>query len=196
MNTIGGFQCDCENGFVGAPPRVQCKAPCEEVKCGSHAYCKPDGVEAYCICEDGWTFNPADIAAGCVDINECDKAHGPNGRCGANAICVNNPGSFACQCPAGFSGNPLTKCMDIDECLEPNACGPGAICRNSPGSYQCECPEGSIPDPDPKVKCVGIVTCKSSDDCPGNAICDPQKRCLCPTPNIGNDCRRKSYLIL
>lgn len=41
-------------------------APCDEVTCGDHAYCKADGHEAYCICEDGWTFNPNDIAAGCV----------------------------------------------------------------------------------------------------------------------------------
>lgn len=45
---------------------VECKAPCEDVKCGNHAYCKPDGNEAYCICEDGWTFNPSDISAGCI----------------------------------------------------------------------------------------------------------------------------------
>lgn len=41
-------------------------APCDDVKCGEHAYCKPDGQEAYCICEEGWTFNPSDIAAGCI----------------------------------------------------------------------------------------------------------------------------------
>jgi len=41
-------------------------APCDEVTCGEHAFCKADGHEAYCICEDGWTFNPNDIAAGCV----------------------------------------------------------------------------------------------------------------------------------
>lgn len=42
------------------------KAPCDEVTCGEHAFCKPDGHEAYCICEEGWTFNPNDIAAGCI----------------------------------------------------------------------------------------------------------------------------------
>lgn len=41
-------------------------APCQGVTCGPHAFCKPDGHEAYCICEEGWTFNPNDIAAGCV----------------------------------------------------------------------------------------------------------------------------------
>lgn len=189
-NNIGSFHCECENGYVGAPPMVACKAPCEDVKCGDHAYCKPDGQEAYCICEDGWTFNPNDIAAGCIDIDECDTINGPSGRCGINAICTNLPGTFACQCPLGFSGNPSTQCIDVDECVKQSTCGIGAICRNLPGNYSCECPEGTIADPDPKTKCNEIVTCLTDGDCPGNAICDQDKRCLCPEPNIGNDCRR------
>jgi len=43
-------------------------APCEDVKCGPHAFCKPEGQEAYCICEEGWTFNPNDVAAGCIGM--------------------------------------------------------------------------------------------------------------------------------
>lgn len=188
-NTVGSFHCECENGYVGAPPMVQCKAPCEDVKCGDHAYCKPDGQEAYCICEDGWTFNPSDIAAGCIDIDECDKINGPSGRCGQNALCTNLPGTFACHCPPGYSGNPSVQCNDIDECSKHSSCGIGAICINQPGSFTCECPEGSVPDPDPKTKCNEIVTCNADSDCPGNAICDHLKRCLCPEPNVGNDCR-------
>lgn len=57
------------------------------------------------------------------------------------------------------------------------------------GGYTCRCPDDSIADPDPTVRCVPIVTCVSNNDCPGNAICDAEKRCLCPQPNIGNDCR-------
>lgn len=106
-------------------------------------------------------------------------------------MCTNQPGSFQCHCPPGYSGNPLQKCLDINECGKPNACGLGAVCKNLPGSYSCECPEGSVPDPDPKIKCNEIVTCKKDDDCPGNAVCDNLNRCLCPEPNVGNDCRRK-----
>lgn len=126
-----------------------------------------------------------------ADIDECDKVNGPSGRCGENAICTNLPGTFACQCEPGFAGNPNTKCSDIDECQKLNACGLGAVCINSVGSYTCECPEGTVPDPDPKSKCNEIVTCNSDVDCPGNAICDNKKQCLCPEPNVGNECRRK-----
>lgn len=91
---------------------------------------------------------------------------------------------------------PFERCFnpfetDIDECARADTCGHGATCTNTEGSYSCTCPEGTIPDPDPYIKCVGIVTCEVDGDCPGNAICDPQKRCLCPEPNVGNDCRRE-----
>mgnify|MGYP002715707603 CR=1 FL=1 len=82
--------------------------------------------------------------------------------------------------------------IDINECINKDACGNGAVCVNKPGSFTCQCPEGTIPAPDAHVKCVGVVTCKKNSDCPGNAICDSQHRCLCPEPNIGNDCRRKN----
>lgn len=188
-NTPGSYHCECENGFVGTPPRILCKAPCEDVKCGPHAYCKPDRTEAYCMCEEGWTYNPSDISAGCIDIDECDAVHGPSGRCGQNAICRNVPGSYSCECPKGFNGNPAIQCFEINECTQEGRCGPGAICKNLPGSYECTCPDGTLPDPDPSVRCVAIVTCANDEGCPGNSICDQSHRCLCPEPNIGNDCR-------
>lgn len=169
---------------------MECKAPCADVICGPHAYCKPDGAEAYCICEEGWTYNPSDIAAGCVDIDECDASvQGSSGRCGQNALCTNTPGGYTCQCPPGFSGNAAVQCIDLDECSKPNRCGAGATCRNVPGSFECSCPDGTVPDPDPSIRCIAIVSCKSDTECPGNAICDERNRCLCPVPNVGNDCR-------
>uniref|UniRef100_A0A182M1U8 EGF-like domain-containing protein n=1 Tax=Anopheles culicifacies TaxID=139723 RepID=A0A182M1U8_9DIPT len=189
VNIPGSYRCECEAGFIGTPPRVPCKPPCADVKCGKNAYCKAEGQEAFCICDEGWTFNPSDIAAGCVDIDECDPAQGPNGRCGLNAICTNHPGSYSCTCPPGFTGEPTRQCQDVDECARPGACGVNALCKNLEGSHQCSCPAGSIADPDPSVRCISIVACSKDADCPGNAVCDQQKRCLCPEPNVGNDCR-------
>lgn len=121
-------------------------------------------------------------------MNECDKANGPSGRCGSNAQCTNLPGTFACQCQPGFTGNPNQQCTDVDECTLANSCGVGAVCHNYPGGFSCECPEGTVPEPDAKTKCNEILTCKLDADCPGNSLCDKRK-CLCPEPNVGNDCR-------
>ncbi|SPP80067.1 blast:Fibrillin-1, partial [Drosophila guanche] len=190
LNTPGSYRCDCEAGYVGSPPRMACKQPCEDVRCGPHAYCKPDQNEAYCVCEEGWTYNPSDVAAGCVDIDECDELHGPFGSCGQNATCSNTAGGYSCACPPGYSGDPHSKCVDVDECRTGSKCGSGAECVNMPGGgYTCRCPEHTIADPDPSVRCVPIVSCTTNENCPGNAICDETKRCLCPEPNIGNDCR-------
>ena len=44
------------------------------------------------------------------DIDECDKSLGPNGKCGANALCSNSPGGFSCACQAGYTGDPYVNC--------------------------------------------------------------------------------------
>lgn len=46
--------------------------------------------------------NEGEESAVCVDINECSTG---THACDINAICVNEPGSFACQCKAGYTGD-------------------------------------------------------------------------------------------
>lgn len=45
----------------------------------------------------------------CRDIDECN-AQLDHPTCGLNALCKNLPGSYECQCPPGFNGNPYTSC--------------------------------------------------------------------------------------
>ena len=40
--------------------------PCSEVNCGKHASCRIEGTEAFCVCDEGWTYNPKKISAGCL----------------------------------------------------------------------------------------------------------------------------------
>jgi hypothetical protein len=83
--------------------------PCKGVSCSAHAFCRaePGGGEAYCVCEEGWTYDPARPAAGCVDVDECGLA----GTCGENTLCTNTPGNYVCQCKPGYTGNPQVRCI-------------------------------------------------------------------------------------
>ena len=112
-----------------------------------------------CECPAGY----ADDGAGnCVDINECETdAH----TCGANAACVNTPGSHACSCSAGYApvGDSLQnlQCADIDECvMGAHSCGgqDNAHCANTVGDYECSCYVDHLPlnPDDPKnPQCQG-----------------------------------------
>jgi len=49
-------------------------------------------------------------------------------------------GDGKCQCPAGFRGDGVKKCEDIDECKERKACQcPECNCRDTWGGYDCTC---------------------------------------------------------
>jgi hypothetical protein len=49
-------------------------------------------------------------------------------------------GNGKCQCPAGFRGDGVKKCEDINECKEKKACQcPECSCRDTWGDYECTC---------------------------------------------------------
>ena len=43
-----------------------CKDACLDVNCGQHSKCQIEGIEAFCVCDEGWTYNPKEISAGCI----------------------------------------------------------------------------------------------------------------------------------
>uniref|UniRef100_A0A8C8BT09 Fibrillin-2 n=1 Tax=Otus sunia TaxID=257818 RepID=A0A8C8BT09_9STRI len=124
----------------------------------------------------GFTF---DIHTGkAVDIDECKEIPG---IC-SNGVCINQIGSFRCECPTGFSYNDLLLvCEDIDECSNgDNLCQRNADCINSPGSYRCECAAGFKLSPN--GACVDRNECLEIPNVCSHGLCVDMQggyQCIC-----------------
>ncbi|CAH1248684.1 CSMD1 [Branchiostoma lanceolatum] len=80
-------------------------------------------------CKDGEIKQGVDCYMDeCADPNICP-----------NAMCINRPGSYSCQCLPGYEG-PV--CADIDECRYAGFCPDHSICTNTDGDYYCTCLQG------------------------------------------------------
>uniref|UniRef100_A0A8C3X9N4 Fibrillin 3 n=1 Tax=Catagonus wagneri TaxID=51154 RepID=A0A8C3X9N4_9CETA len=91
-----------------------------------------------------------------LDIDECGEIPA---IC-AKGICINQIGSFRCECPSGFSYNSaLLVCEDVDECASGESpCQQNADCINIPGSHRCQCARGYKLSPG--GACVGRDECR------------------------------------
>lgn len=113
-NEPGGFSCECPGGTSGDAYRTGCTKElpfsCSKDKpCPGSEQCVRDEFvgSSVCICQRGYTRDPE--TAKCRDINECLELR-DKPACGLNAVCRNLPGSYECQCPPGFNGNPFALC--------------------------------------------------------------------------------------
>ena len=98
-------------------------------------------------------------------MDEC----GRNDMCPSNAFCVNNHGSYACECVYGYHHHE-NQCIDTDECKLTN-CPDMATCINEQGSYRCECDDGFEPiNGNINNGCRDINECNSKP-CLVNELC-------------------------
>ncbi|KAJ7373930.1 hypothetical protein OS493_009255 [Desmophyllum pertusum] len=111
----------------------------------------------------------------CEDVDEC-KSRGyqqPIANCG-DAVCVNTPGSYICQCEPGYKFNDtLKKCQDDDECTAESS-GCDHVCTNANGSFSCSCHPGYFLDSDGKScraeKVGGLEGVHKSIACQGEPL--------------------------
>lgn len=117
-NELGSFSCQCPGGWSGDPYRGGCSRPELPFSCSQDKPC-PRGEQcvrdefvgsSVCLCQRGYIRNPT--TGHCRDINECLELR-DKPACGLNALCKNLPGSYECQCPPGFNGNPFLLCEGI-----------------------------------------------------------------------------------
>ncbi|CAB1337331.1 unnamed protein product [Coregonus sp. 'balchen'] len=91
--------------------------------------------------------------------------------CGEWGTCLNQVGSYLCQCPNGFrnAGDGQTQCVDIKECKIDRVCGKRGICQNLNGSYWCQCFAGFTNFGNNQTKCVEL-NCDQYETLPGQTL--------------------------
>uniref|UniRef100_A0A4W6CLT3 Thrombomodulin n=1 Tax=Lates calcarifer TaxID=8187 RepID=A0A4W6CLT3_LATCA len=154
MNTEGGFECTCKDGFVEDDGVCVNNAICE--KC-EHMLCKKRNGAYRCECREGFSVSAADPTKCNVHCAERD----------CPADCVYDPDVERidlqkCYCPDGYirhNGNDTALCTDINECEMGPQCD--HMCENLFGSYRCICHEGF------ELSCVDFNDCTDQRQCPG-----------------------------
>ena len=118
-----------------------------------------------------------------TDYDECASANDNN--CNSNENCINEPGTYSCQCKTGYTGS---SCVDINECMTTRPCGGNATCLNTDGSYTCTCLLGYQGDPYSARGCS--IAC-NNDFCINGGTCtynNNQRICRCPPNFTGIRC--------
>ncbi|KAJ8936985.1 hypothetical protein NQ314_012067 [Rhamnusium bicolor] len=213
-NEPGTFSCQCPGGTVGDPYRSGCIKTDNPTGCSDTNPC-PTGEqcildeylqESVCICVQGYV---RDHDTGkCRDNDECTELR-DKPACGINAICKNLPGSYDCQCPPGFNGNPFLECLECNSpdcrcqppyklndgncvlasCEPDGTCPSGAECITITGGVSyCACPKGFRALPD--GSCVDINECMEQQQvCGYGAECTNRPgsyECNCPLGYSGD----------
>nr|XP_015220717.1 PREDICTED: matrilin-4 isoform X2 [Lepisosteus oculatus] len=100
---------------------------------------------------------------------------------GCQHICVSSPGSYHCECRAGYTLNTDSKtCSAIDLCAGgKHSCE--QICVSSPGSYTCRCRAGFYLNQD-KMTCTMEDLCNTVEHgCEHRCVSAPGSyHCVCP----------------
>ena len=119
------------------------------------------------------------------DINECaNETHPACLSEQENGVCINNNGSYSCSCLRGYTGDGVTSCVDINECvLQLHYCFSDAGCFNNVGNFTCVCPVGYVGD---GIECTNINECEQTPD-----VCELQSNTVCVDTEGSYNCNCK-----
>ncbi|KAM8913550.1 stabilin-1 [Spinachia spinachia] len=179
----------CTEGFSGEncdKVATPCNSDGLQEQCHVHAYCTHSGLQATCLCRDGYDGD----GHSCSPINPCVESG--RGGCHANAECVYvAPGNASCVCIEGWTGDGRV-CVEINNCqLEGGGgCSPDADCNHiGPGQSECVCKTGYMGN---GIVCDLINPCtKKNGGCHDMAKCAPSEpagthTCTCPDGYAGD----------
>lgn len=197
-NIPGSYLCQCPGGTSGDAYKDGCSrmvdtqfSCSENHPCPLGENCVTDSFtgSSVCICRQGYTRDQS--SGKCVDVDECSPQR-DRSACGDNALCKNLPGSYECQCPPGFYGNPYSLCEECNSlecqcqppykfvggncilagCSEGGKCPPGAECISIAGGVSyCACPKGYRTQAD--GSCIDVNECIE-----GQHVCGYGAECI------------------
>lgn len=213
-NEPGSFTCQCPGGTSGDAYKSGCSKISEPSECSDSNPC-PVGEQCVtddyfnntiCICVQGYVRDKT--SGKCRDSDECTELR-DKPACGINAICKNLPGSYDCQCPPGFNGNPFLECLECNSpdcrcqppykfsdgncvlanCEPDGSCPSGAECITITGGVSyCACPKGYRTLPD--GSCKDVNECAEAEQiCGFGAECTNlpgSYECNCPDSYTGD----------
>uniref|UniRef100_A0A8C5NK91 Nidogen 2 n=1 Tax=Junco hyemalis TaxID=40217 RepID=A0A8C5NK91_JUNHY len=130
--------------------------PCHDGShaCEAPARCQPGvGTEYTCECPAGYRGD----GRGCRDVDECSEGLS---QCGPFSVCLNEPGSYRCECRGGYQpAGDGQACVRNDPCeAGRHHCAPGDRARclsRGDGRATCECLPGYTGD---GIHCSGKLT--------------------------------------
>ncbi|XP_053372974.1 uncharacterized protein LOC123561094 [Mercenaria mercenaria] len=187
-DTQGSYKCNCDTGFSKTSdekckvcdPRYygqDCATPCSCYAVNTKVC---DHVTGNCTCNEGWEGEQCS-----KDIDECTTSSNPCTE-RLRTVCINNNGSYTCQCDEGFELDDAETCVDINEC-EKGSDDCLQNCNNTEGSYTCFCDVGYNGTGNDCTECTGNSygeDCRNTCDCEQNHTTSTTQQC----ENVNGTC--------